>query len=148
MAHTRQISDSASTGRAGPAGWCAEAGYDSAASRVQPGWGMPGAICWLVQTIACLEIRASMVSSNRSRRSTPPAETRAVGGCAGGWGFGHGCDDNEVSRRQDVSGVLRLSRSFLSQNSRSTDAMGRPKKPIQRRSNGVCAFSCTWMASV
>ena len=34
-------------------------------------------------------------------------------------------------------GVLRLSRSSLSQNSRSTDAMGRPKKPIQRRSNGV-----------
>ena len=34
-------------------------------------------------------------------------------------------------------GVLRLSRSSLSQNSRSTDAMGRPKKPIQRRSDGV-----------
>ena len=67
----------------------------------------------------------------------PPAETCSVVGCAGGWSFSHGCDDNEVSRRQDVSGVLRLSRSSLSQNSRSTDAMGRPKKPIQRRSNGV-----------
>jgi hypothetical protein len=27
----------------------------------------------------------------------PPAETRSVGGCAGGWSFSHGCDDNEVS---------------------------------------------------
>ena len=34
-------------------------------------------------------------------------------------------------------GVLRISRSSLSQNSRSTDAMGRPKKPIQKRSKGV-----------
>ena len=67
----------------------------------------------------------------------PSAETRAVGGCAGGWSFSHGCDDNEVSRRQDVSRVLRLSRSSLSQNSRSTETMGRPRKPIQRRSNGV-----------
>ena len=67
----------------------------------------------------------------------PPAETRAVCGCAGGWSSSHGFDDNEVSRRQDVSRVLRLSRSSLSQNSRNTDAMGRPKKPIQRRSNGV-----------
>ena len=49
----------------------------------------------------------------------------------------HSCDDNEASLKQDVVGVLRLSRSSLSQNSRSTDAMGRPKKPIQRRSNGV-----------
>ena len=51
--------------------------------------------------------------------------------------FCHGCDDNEASLRQAVVGVLRLSRSSLSQNSRSTDAMGRPKKPIQKRSNGV-----------
>ena len=51
--------------------------------------------------------------------------------------FCHGCDDTETSLRQAVGGVLRLSRSFLSQNSRSTDAMGRPKKPIERRSNGV-----------
>ena len=36
-----------------------------------------------------------------------------------------------------MTGVLRLSRSSLSQNSRNTNAMGRPKKPIQRRSNGV-----------
>ena len=49
----------------------------------------------------------------------------------------HGCDDNEVRWGQDVTGVLRLSRSSLLQNSRSTDAMGRPKKPIQKRSNGV-----------
>ena len=69
--------------------------------------------------------------------NAPPAETCAVGGCTGGWSFSHGCDDNAVSRRQDVSRLLRLSRSSLSQNSRSTDAMGRPKKPIQRRSNGV-----------
>ena len=62
---------------------------------------------------------------------------RAGAGSAWSWSFSHDRDDDELRLRRDVTGVLRLSRNSLSQNSRSTDAMGGAKKPRQTMSNGV-----------